>query len=185
MQAIISLGADSSYYELALYKLGWTLYKQDFYDEALHQYMALLDYKVSIGYDFDQQHEEDDERRVADTFRVISLASRTSAARRSCASTSRRTAQRSYEDRIYANLGEFYLAKLRYDDAAKIVQVVRGALSVPPRLAALQHAGDRDLSREGNFPKLVLESKKDVRGATTGCRRSTGVTSTSTSRPRC
>ena len=53
--AIISLGAASSYYELALYKLGWTLYKQEFYEEALHRYMALLDYKVSIGYDFDRR----------------------------------------------------------------------------------------------------------------------------------
>jgi hypothetical protein len=44
--AIIKLGASSSYYELALYKLGWTLYKQEFYEEALHQYVALLDYKV-------------------------------------------------------------------------------------------------------------------------------------------
>ncbi|MGH8130517.1 MAG: tetratricopeptide repeat protein, partial [Steroidobacteraceae bacterium] len=34
--AIISLGADTLYYELALYKLGWTLYKQEFYEEALH-----------------------------------------------------------------------------------------------------------------------------------------------------
>ena len=72
--AIIGLGAASSYYELALYKLGWTFYKQDFYEEALHKYMALLDYKVSIGYDFDETHAEDDERRVADTFRVISLS---------------------------------------------------------------------------------------------------------------
>ena len=36
--------------------------------------MALLDYKVSVGYDFDQAHAEEDERRVADTFRVISLS---------------------------------------------------------------------------------------------------------------
>ena len=71
--AIIGLGPDSSYYEFALYKLGWSLYKQDFYDEAQHRFMALLDYKVSTGYDFDQEHEEDEERRVADTFRVISL----------------------------------------------------------------------------------------------------------------
>ena len=66
--AIINLGAKSSYYELALYKLGWTFYKQELYEEALQKYMALLDYKVSIGYDFDQTHEEEDERRVADTF---------------------------------------------------------------------------------------------------------------------
>ncbi len=42
-------GPTPTYYELALYKLGWTLYKQEFYDEALHQFIALLDYKVSIG----------------------------------------------------------------------------------------------------------------------------------------
>src|SRR5580700_7973854 len=71
---IISLGTRSSYYEFALYKLGWTLYKQEFYEEALQKYVALLDYKVSIGYDFDQTHDEDDDRRVADTFRVISLS---------------------------------------------------------------------------------------------------------------
>src|SRR5262245_20355206 len=71
---IISMGTASSYYELALYKLGWTLYKQEFYEEALQKYIALLDYKVSIGYDFDQTHDEDDDRRVADTFRVISLS---------------------------------------------------------------------------------------------------------------
>ena len=61
--AIITLGARSEYYELALYKLGWTLYKQEFYDEALDRYIALLDHKVSIGYDFDAKHEEGDERR--------------------------------------------------------------------------------------------------------------------------
>src|SRR5205085_9408659 len=72
--AITSLGARSSYYELALYKLGWTFYKQDLYEDALQRYMALLDHKVSTGYDFDQRHEEEDERRVADTFRVISLS---------------------------------------------------------------------------------------------------------------
>src|SRR3989475_1540510 len=68
---VVSLGASSQFYELALYKLGWTLYKQEFYENALQRYIALLDYKVSIGYDFDQRHDEDNDRRVADTFRVI------------------------------------------------------------------------------------------------------------------
>src|SRR5215472_2433959 len=71
---IISLGPTSEYHELALYKLGWTLYKQEFYEEALQKYIALLDYKVSTGYDFDQTHDEDSERRVADTFQVISIS---------------------------------------------------------------------------------------------------------------
>ena len=137
----------SAYYELALYKLGWTLYKQDFYEEALHKYMALLDYKVSIGYDFDQAHDEDDERRIADTFRVISLS--------------------------FSNLGgpevvQEYFARVRpprlrgphLQQPRRVLprqaplrrrrqdlQGVRRALSVPPRVAALQHARDRDLRR--------------------------------------
>jgi len=39
---------------------------------AVQKYIGLLDYKVTIGYDFDQKHDEDNDRRVADTFRVIS-----------------------------------------------------------------------------------------------------------------
>ena len=72
--AIVTIGPASEYYELALYKLGWSLYKQDFYEEALHKYFALLDYKVSRGYDFDAKHEPAEERRVEDTFQVTSLS---------------------------------------------------------------------------------------------------------------
>jgi hypothetical protein len=57
--AITAMGAKSEYYELALYKLGWTFYKQDMLEEALHEYVALLDYKVSTGYDFEQKSDED------------------------------------------------------------------------------------------------------------------------------
>src|SRR5260370_19058096 len=53
--AITNLGARSSYYELALYNLGWPFYKQELYEEALQRDMALLDYKVSTSYHFDQQ----------------------------------------------------------------------------------------------------------------------------------
>src|SRR5687767_2137817 len=51
-EQIVASNTRSEFYELGLYKLGWSLYKQDFYDEALHRYMALLDYKLSVGYDF-------------------------------------------------------------------------------------------------------------------------------------
>src|SRR6059058_5844165 len=43
--AVVNLKTASSYYELALYKLGWTFYKQDLYDEALDKYMAELRYQ--------------------------------------------------------------------------------------------------------------------------------------------
>jgi tetratricopeptide (TPR) repeat protein len=158
--AITKLGASSSYYELALYKLGWTLYKQEFYEEALHQYIALLDYKVSIGYDFDQVHEEDDERRVTDTFRVVSLSFSNLGGPEVIEEYFGTNGKRGYEDRIYANLGEHYLAKLRYDDAAK---TYRAFIALYPFHRASPRFGMRviDIFTQGNFPKLVLESKKD------------------------
>ena len=66
---------------------------------------------------------------------------------------------RSYEDKIYANLGEFYLAKLRYDDAAKTYKAF--ALNLFHRSSP--HFGMRvvEIYGKGNFPKLVLEAKKD------------------------
>jgi len=158
--AIVKLGPESSYHELALYKLGWTLYKQEFYEEALHKYMALLDYKVSIGYKFDETHEEDDERRVADTFRVISLSFTNLGGPSVVPEYFSGFGHRDYEDRVYNNLGEHYLAKLRYDDAAKTFKSFV-ALYPLHRNAPRFSMRVVETFTKGGFPKLVLESKKD------------------------
>jgi tetratricopeptide (TPR) repeat protein len=158
--AITNLGARSSYYELALYKLGWTFYKQELYEEAVGNYMALLDYKVSTGYNFDEKHEKEDERRVADTFRAVSLSFSTLGGPEAVQQYFSSTKSRSYEDRVYSNLGEHYLTKLRYDDAAK---TFNGFIALHP----FHHAAPRFSMRvvetftKGGFPKLVLESKRD------------------------
>ncbi|MGH9870040.1 MAG: tetratricopeptide repeat protein [Candidatus Polarisedimenticolia bacterium] len=158
--AIIDLGARSTYYELALYKLGWTLYKQEFYEEALHKYMALLDHKVSIGYDFDQTHAEDDEKRVADTYRVISLSFTNLGGPEAVQGYFAEFGNRAYEDRVYANLGEHYLAKLRYDDAAK---TYKAFVALYPFHRAAPRFSMRvvETFTQGGFPKLVLESKRE------------------------
>jgi cellulose synthase operon protein C len=158
--AITNLGARSSYYELALYKLGWTFYKQELYEEALQQYMALLDYKVSTGYNFDEKHEKEDERRVADTFRVVSLSFSNLGGPDAVQQYFSSTKSRSYEDRVYSNLGEHYLAKLRYDDAAKTYNAF---IALHPFHPAAPRFSMRvvETFTKGGFPKLVLESKRD------------------------
>jgi len=158
--AIIALGPNSSYHELALYKLGWTLYKQEFYEEALNKYMALLDYKVSVGYNFDETHEEDDERRVADTFRVISLSFTNLGGPSVVPEYFSASGHRDYEDRIYNNLGEHYLGKLRYDDAAKTFKTF---VTLYPFHRSAPRFSMRvvETFTKGGFPKLVLESRKE------------------------
>jgi tetratricopeptide (TPR) repeat protein len=158
--AVVALGNHSEYYELALYKLGWTLYKQEFYDEALHKYIALLDHKVSIGYDFDAAHEEADERRIADTFRVISLSFSNLGGTDVVNEYFAKNGKRSYEDRVYSNLGEFYLTKLRYHDAAAAYKAFIGLY---PFHRTSPHFGMRvvEIYTKGGFQKLVLDSKKE------------------------
>jgi cellulose synthase operon protein C len=159
-RAVTAMGVGSSFHELALYKLGWTFYKQDLYEEALHEFVGLLDYKVSIGYDFDQQHEEADERRVADTFRVISLSFSTLGPPEVVPEYFAAHGQRSYEDRVYSNLGEFYLDKLRFHDAAK---VYNGFIELYPlhRVAPQFSMRVVDIYAAGGFPMLVVQAKKD------------------------
>jgi tetratricopeptide (TPR) repeat protein len=162
--AITGMGEGSEYYELALYKLGWTFYKQELHEEALDQYFALLDYKVSNGYDFDQKQDEGAERRIADTFRVISLSFSSLGGPEVVEAYFVAHGGRSYEDRIYSHLGEFYLEKLRYHDAAASY---RAFVDLHPLHRASPRFGMRvvEIYEAGGFPKLVLESKKEFAAA--------------------
>jgi TolA-binding protein len=158
--SIINIGTSSSYYELALYKLGWTLYKQELYEEALHNYIAMLDYRRSIGYDFDQNYEENDEHRIADTFRVISLSFSNLGGPEVLDEYFSEYGHRTYSDKIYGNLGEFYFGKLRYDDAAS---VYKSFISLNPFHKVSPHYSMRivEIYGEAGFPLLVVEAKKE------------------------
>ena len=158
--AIIRMGNTSSYYELGLYKQGWALYKQEMYEEALHNYVAMLDYRLSIGYDFDEVGEENEEHRVADTFRVVSLSFSNLGGPDVVDEYFAENGQRSYADKIYGNLGEFYFSKLRYDDAASIY---KSFIGLNPYHRISPHFSMRivEIYGEANFPQLVVESKKE------------------------
>jgi outer membrane protein assembly factor BamD (BamD/ComL family) len=158
--AIADGGSASEYYEPALYKLGWTLYKQQLYPEALHRYVALLDYKVKSGYDFDAKHTEAEQRRVEDTFQVISLSFSNIGGPDVIGSYFASNGHRAYEDRVYRYLAEFYLVKLRYQDAAT---VYKSFVALYPSHQASPHFSMRviEIYEKGGFPQLVLGAKKD------------------------
>lgn len=161
--AIADRGSGSEYYELALYKLGWTLYKQQLHQEALPRFFALLDYKVKSGYDFDAKHTEAEQRRIEDTFQVVSLSFSNLGGPEVIGSYFATKGHRAYEDRVYRYLAEFYLAKLRYQDA---VTVYKSFVALYPFHEASPHFSMRvvEVYEKGGFPQLVLEAKKDFAG---------------------
>jgi tetratricopeptide (TPR) repeat protein len=157
--AIVSHGVSSDYYELALYKLGWTFYKQMLLEEALASYIRLLDHKVAAGIDFDHIEDEADEQRIADTYRVTSLCFSDLGGAEAITSFFNIQGRRSYEDRVYRQLGEFYLEKLRYHDAATAYETF---VDLYPVHRVAPHFSMRvvEIYEAGDFPRLVLEAKK-------------------------
>lgn len=174
--AIINFGETSPYYELALYKLGWTFYKQSLFEEALHRYMAMLDHRVATGFDLDRPLDDwesddgegdegddengSDDHRIADTFRVISLSFSNLGGPEVIDDYFATNGARSYGDRIYSNLGEFYLDKLRFQDAAA---VYNSFIDLNPSHRVAPHFSMRvvEIYEKGEFPRLVVEAKKE------------------------
>ena len=156
---IVNTGVSSSFYELALYKLGWTFYKQELYENALQRFIALMDHKVSVGYDFEQTEDEQERKRTEDTFRVISLSFSNLGGADSVVEYFSRHGKRSYEDSVYGNLGEFYFDKRRYADAAAAYNAF---VDHNPfhKAAPNFHMRVIEIHAAGGFPSLVLDSKK-------------------------
>ncbi|MHC4433852.1 MAG: tetratricopeptide repeat protein, partial [Planctomycetota bacterium] len=157
--SIVNIGVGSFFYELALYKLGWTFYKQELYGDGLHRFIALLDHKVSVGYDFAQTEDEQERKRTEDTLRVISLSFSNLGGADSLVEYFSRHGKRSYEGNVYSNLGEFYFDKRRYADASAAYNAFvdrnpfhKVAPKFQMRIIEIQAAG--------GFPSLVLDSKK-------------------------
>jgi TolA-binding protein len=159
-KSVVDMGGQSSFYQLALYKLGWTFYKQELYEEALDRYMALLDYKVATGYDFSQTKDEMERKRIDDTFRVISLCFSNVGGSKSVVEYFTRVGHRSYEDGVYSNLGEFYYDKRRYSDAAATYSAF---ISRNPfhKASPQYHMRVIEIDIAGGFPTLVIDAKKE------------------------
>jgi len=158
--AIVDGGSGSEYYEPALYKLGWTLYKQQLYPEALNRYFAFLDYKVKSGYDFGAKHTEAEQRRVEDTFQVVSLSFSNIGGPDVIGSYFATNGHRAYEDRVYRYLAEFYLVKLRYQDAATIYKSFVAQYPFHPSSPRFSMRVV-EIYEKGGFPQLVLAGKKE------------------------
>jgi len=158
-KSIIKIGKGTEFYELALYKQGWTFYKQDLYEDALNHFIALLDHKVSIGYDFSQKNNLSEKKRVDDTFRVISLSFSNLGGADTVISYFKKIGPKSYESDIYRFLAEFYLVKRRYSDAALTYKAFIDNNQYH-RLAPHFSMRIIDIYHKGHFPKLVIEAKK-------------------------
>lgn len=164
-QVVVQYGDTSRYYEQSLYKLGWSQFKLAWHEESLSPFFGLLDRKVGNieigeGEKRLQTLKRAERELVEDTFRVLSLSFSYMEGADSIDAylASRDTPRYSYI--IYRNLGDLYLEKERYQDAAVTYEAFVKQDPFHAKAPLLQ-VEVIEAYKQGGFPSLVLSGKKD------------------------
>jgi TolA-binding protein len=161
---VIEYGDESRFYEQSLYKLGWSQFKLAWHEDSLDPFFELLDRKLD---DVELRDGEDrlaalsraEQELIEDTFRVLSLGFSYMSGAESIDEFFDQHGQPSYAYVIYMNLGDLYLDKERYVDAAETYEAFVNQDPFHPKAPLLQ-VEVIEAYKRGGFPSLVLEGKK-------------------------
>lgn len=160
---VLASSTASRLHEQALYKFCWSQFKQEFYQEDISCFMQVLDRKLT-GPDIVfsdallNSLSRADRELVDDTLRVISLSFSYLSDESSVSDYLDAHGTRPYEYLIYASLGELYLIKERYIDAANIYRAF--SAHHPEHIKAPYYDIKAiDAYYSGAYRSLVLEGK--------------------------
>ncbi len=163
-QDVVAFGEASRFYEQSLYKLGWSQFKLAMHEESLDPFFNLLDRKIAAielndGDDRLAALSRAEKELVEDTFRVLSISFSYMDGADSISSYLAGRNHPDYGYVIYMNLGDLYLEKERYVDAAETYEAFSKADPDHPKSPLLQ-VEVIEAYKRGGFPTLVLEAKK-------------------------
>lgn len=159
---VLAYGDGSDFYEESLYKHGWALFKQLRHKECINSFAEVLDRKLVApdGSIIDPDKMSNAEREmIDDTFRVISISFSYLDGAESINGYLTSRGDVAYDYLLYARLGQLFLDKERYQDAA---DTYKGFVARHPNhaQAPLMQVQVIDSYRLARFPSLVLEEKE-------------------------
>jgi TolA-binding protein len=158
-------GDSSTFFEQSLYKRGWALFKLARNEQSLNSFVQLLDRKLLDPKNprvvIDPQTLTRPERELLDdTFRVMSI---TFSYQDGAQSVDQLVAARGtppYSYLLYSALGDLYITKERYQDAAQTYESFVKRDPIDPNAPLLQVRAI-EAYRKGGFASLVLTGKQD------------------------
>ncbi|MGB5580643.1 MAG: tetratricopeptide repeat protein [Woeseia sp.] len=163
-QYVVDSGDGSRFYEQSLYKLGWSQFKLAEHEASFVPFFTLLDRKLQ-GVDLLASGEPLDalgratRELVEDTFRVLSITFSYMDGAASIAEYFDGRPLPAYSHLIYRNLGDLYLEKERFVDAAKTYEAFVALDPAHPQAPLLQVAAI-EAYKQGGFAALVLQAKQ-------------------------
>ena len=162
---VLTGNPQGNFHERALYMQGWSLFKQSQVEEALKSFFGVLDLKVANragGADLDSLEglTRADRELVEDTFRVTSLSLASLNGAESIPSYVTSDERKSYEFRVYQQLGELYIKQERTKDAADAFGAFAKRQPLHAQAPQLQ-ARVIDIYQNAGFATLAIDAKKD------------------------
>jgi cellulose synthase operon protein C len=160
---VTDYGPRGAFYQQGLYKRGWSLFKQSQDDESLPVFAQLLDLKLARPGATPPRLEDlprADRELVDDTLRVMSVIFSNQDGIAPLENFVTRVGNPPHAFLLYSRLGDLYVEKQRYQDAAAVYR------------AYVARAPDSEFSpdlstqaieayRKGGFAQLVLEGKQE------------------------
>ncbi|HXS27964.1 MAG TPA: tetratricopeptide repeat protein [Steroidobacteraceae bacterium] len=163
--SVIRRGTASGFYRQSLYKQGWSLFKQSKNEESLPAFAGVLDQALLEGRSGGRPVPLESLSRanrelVEDTLRAMSITFSYLEGSKSIDAFLGRYGERPYDYLLYARLGDLYVTKQRYQDAATTYRayVARSPASDHAPGLAMQAI---EAYRKGGFTQLVLDGKRE------------------------
>ena len=153
-----------TFHERALYMQGWSRFKQGNLEEALGSFFGALDGKIVGIKDDDIDKSEAlsraDKELVDDTLRVIGISLANLKGAESIPPYITNNDRRSYEFRVYQQLGQLYLKQERPKDAADTYAGFARLNPLDAQAPSMQ-AQVIAIDQDAGFDQLALSAKKD------------------------
>ena len=164
-EAAIRFGPRSEFYSQSEYKLGWALFKQGENEACLAPFASVLDGVLVSKYDSSAlvdvaKLSRPNRELVDDTFRAMSISFSYMDGPKSIDAFLHGMQPRPYAYLLYSHLGDLYLKKQRYTDAADTYRAFVAANPRSEQAPLLQMRAIAAYAR-GGFPDLVLKGKQE------------------------
>jgi len=162
---VLGAGAQGNFHDRALYMHGWSQFKQGRLEDSLRSFFGVLDVKLGQREGDDSLDKLEgltraDREMVEDTFRVMSISLSNLQGAESIPPYIDAPVRKTYEFRVYEQLGELYIKQDRVKDAADTFGVFARRNPLHAQAPQLQ-SRVIDLYERNGFATLALNAKKE------------------------
>jgi cellulose synthase operon protein C len=162
---VIRLGPSSGFYTQSLYKHGWSLFKQSLNEDSLPSFAGVLDQELLSGVKGGTMHpleslSRPNQELVDDTLRVMSITFSYLDGAQSVDAFLAGRGNPAYAYLLYSRLGDLYVEKQRYQDAAGAYRAFVGRDPDNVHAPGLAMQAIQAYTK-GGFTDLVIDGKRE------------------------